>query len=388
MRREITVGRSAVFPGEQPGGTITLAATRSCRAPRAELRALRPDLWAVVLAGGNGTRLQGFVRHFLGSDRPKQFCRITGTRSMLRHTWDRAARVVVPDRTVTVITAGQEHFLDEEACRGVPGTVLVQPSNKETAPGLLLALLSIARRSPAATAVVFPADHFIWEEDRFAMHVGAAISATHGMPDRISLLGVEAERPETGYGWIAPGAPLAGGPAGELYAVRRFWEKPDRQTARRLFACGYLWNTLVLAGHLAAYLNLAEACVPEVVGPLRSAAESLGTTTEQAALGAAYARVPPTNLSCALLAQRPEGLMVLAARGVSWSDWGDPGRILRTLCRFGMRPTWLRTSVENQKPAAAGMGKEDRLLANTRVPIDLAARKGGAPDTCEASQRS
>lgn len=97
-------------------------------------------LWAVVLAGGEGTRLQRFVRQVLGSDRPKQFCRIIGTRSMLRHTWDRAARVVKSDRIVTVITAGQERYLEEEARRGVPGAVLVQPANRETAAGLLVAL--------------------------------------------------------------------------------------------------------------------------------------------------------------------------------------------------------------------------------------------------------
>jgi mannose-1-phosphate guanylyltransferase len=95
----------------------------------------------VVLAGGRGTRLQQFIRHITGSDRPKQFCRIVGTRSMLRHTWDRARRIAAPDRILTVITAGQEAYLQDEPSGSVPGSVLVQPANKDTAPGLLLPLL-------------------------------------------------------------------------------------------------------------------------------------------------------------------------------------------------------------------------------------------------------
>jgi mannose-1-phosphate guanylyltransferase len=314
------------------------------------LDAERPDLqpgargdetWALILAGGAGKRLQRFAREILGTERPKQFCRIIGTRSMLRHTWDRAARLVDPDRIVTIITAGQERYLDEEARRGVPGTVLVQPANKDTGPGLLLPLLWIDRRAPEATVAVFPADHFIWEEDRFVAHLRAGVAAAETFPDRLAVLGVEADSPDVSYGWIAPGEPLGVRLEAEVYAVRRFWEKPGRRTAARLFAAGHLWNTLVLAGRLQTYLGLAEEYLPEVLEPLRAVEECLGTTAQTAALREAYRCMASTNFSQGLLAQRPERLMVLAARGVCWSDWGDPDRILRTLRRFDQRPGWL-----------------------------------------------
>ena len=312
------------------------------------------DLWAVVLAGGEGMRLRRFVRQVLGSERPKQFCRIVGRRSMLRHTWDRALGMVDPAQIVTVITAGQEPYLaEEEAGAGVPGTVLVQPGNKDTAPGLLLPLVWIAAHAPGATVVVFPADHFIWEEDRFTLHVRAATGAALDLPDRLVLLGVEADSPDVGYGWIAPGEPVGAGPAAEVYAVRRFWEKPDRATAAHLFARGYFWNTLVLAGRLEAYLGLAAVCVPQVLGPLRAMDLSSDTTPAAAALAAAYGCIPSTNLSHAMLARCPQGLMVLAARGVAWSDWGDPDRIVRTLRRFDRRPSWL---LAYARARAAGAG--------------------------------
>lgn len=304
-------------------------------------RGPREEPWVVVLAGGDGRRLRAFTRQALGTERPKQFCRIIGTRSMLRHTWDRAARLAAPERIITVITEGQQAYLEEEARHGVPGTVILQPENKETAPGLLLPLVWIARRNPVATVAVLPADHFIWEEDRFERHMRAAIGAMVHLHGRLILLGVEADGAETGYGWIAPGQPVEAGAATEVYAVRRFWEKPDRLTAALLFGRGYFWNTFVLVGGADAFLELAEAGVPETLMPLRAVAPCLGTPAEAAALAQAYKHLRATNLSRALLARHPEALLVLAARGMSWCDWGDPARILRTLRRFGRRPTWL-----------------------------------------------
>ena len=307
------------------------------RGPRGETG----DTWVVVLAGGQGTRLQQFIRHITGSDRPKQFCRIVGTRSMLRHTWDRARRIVPPDRILTVITAGQEAYLRDEASGTAPGGVLVQPANKETAPGLLLPLLWIAERDPAATVVVFPSDHFIWEEERFLLHVRDAVRASRHFADRIVVLGVEADGPEQSYGWIAPGPPCEADAGVELYHVRRFWEKPDRATAAGLFASGFFWNTFVLAGQLGAFVGAARHAMPEVIDSLSVAASFLGTRYEADVLAATYRSLRPVNFSSALLAGQPETLLALSVRAVYWSDWGDPRRILRTLQRIDRRPAWL-----------------------------------------------
>jgi mannose-1-phosphate guanylyltransferase len=260
---------------------------------------------------------------------------------------------------MTIITAGQERYIDEEARRGVPGTVLVQPENKDTAPGLLLPLVWIARRNPVATVAVFPADHFIWEEDRFESHMRAAVGAAANLPRRVILLGVEADGPETAYGWIAPGEPVEAGPATKLYAVRQFWEKPDRLTAALLFTRGYFWNTFILAGGVDAFLGLAEAGVPEALTPLRAVAACLGTLAEAAALTQAYRHLRSTNLSQALLARHPEALLVLAARGISWCDWGDPDRILRSLRRFDRQPAWLPVYARTQAGMGAGLTREN-----------------------------
>jgi mannose-1-phosphate guanylyltransferase len=126
-----------------------------------------------------------------------------------------------------------------------------------------------------------------------------------------------------------------------VYSVRGFWEKPDRWTAAQFLAEGYLWNTLVIVGRLDVYLQMAEACVPEIFAPLRALAACLDTAAEAAALATTYRRLPSADLSQAMLARRPQLLSVLPATDVGWSDWGEPDRILETLRRFDLRPRWL-----------------------------------------------
>lgn len=300
------------------------------------------DVWVVVLAGGRGVRLEPFIRNVLQSDRPKQFCRIIGRRSMLRHTWDRALRLAPASRLVTVITAGQERFLADEAADGIPGRVLAQPRNRETGPGLVLPLLWIARRAPHAQVAVFPADHFIWEEFRFLEVVRAALGAACAQPARVVLLGMEATAPETGYGWIAPGKPLDGrGASEDLFRVQGFWEKPDRDLAMRLQAAGCLWNSFVLAADVGALLALAAAHLPEAVAILREASAWWETPREAEALAAAYRKLAPANFSAQVLEPGHEALLVRAVRGVTWCDWGDADRIVRTVRQFDRHPSWL-----------------------------------------------
>ena len=305
----------------------------------------RDPLWIVVLAGGRGCRLEAFLRNALGETRPKQFCRITGSRSMLRHTWDRARRLVPGRRVVTVITAGQERFVAAEADPpGIPGRVLVQPADRETGPGVLLPLLWISHQQPDATIVVFPADHFVWEESRFMGHVAQAVIISRRWPDRIVLLGMEADSAETSYGWIERGAACDGAlPDGELFTVANFWEKPDGVLARQLHTQGCLWNSFVMAGTVHGFLQLVRRHQPEALEILQTATRQFGTSGERAAIAAAYRRLSAFDFSRDILTRGREALLVQPARRLTWSDWGEPARIQQSLERIGCRPKWLTT---------------------------------------------
>jgi mannose-1-phosphate guanylyltransferase len=108
---------------------------------------------------------------------------------MLQHTFDRAERLIPRRKILTVVT---KHHLAPEVCRQLadraPGSVIVQPENKDTGPGILLPLTYLHKRCPEATLAVFPSDHFILEEDRFIDHVSLAARAVHHDPSQIVLL--------------------------------------------------------------------------------------------------------------------------------------------------------------------------------------------------------
>src|SRR5262245_7386775 len=139
-------------------------------------------LWGIVLAGGDGRRLQPFVRTCFGAERPKQYCAFLDHRSLLRHTLARAERLIPPERLLTIITQRHLPYAREELHDRPPETTLVQPCNRETGPGILLPLLHVHRRDPEAVVVLLPADHFIREEARFMAAIACAAAYASECP--------------------------------------------------------------------------------------------------------------------------------------------------------------------------------------------------------------
>src|ERR1041384_173135 len=295
------------------------------------------NLWGVILAGGEGERVQSFPRRVVADVRPKQFCAITGRHSMLRHTLDRAQVLIPPQRTLTIITHHHMRYAQEQLSDRPPGTVVVQPSSRGTGVGILLPLLKIRKRHADSIVVVFPADHFVIDKERFMYHVASAARIVHADPSVVVILGVNPNRAESGYGWVERGSRIERCQGAILHRVRRFWEKPAEKTAQTLFDNGCLWNTFVLVGHTSVLLNHLRSVVPEIYEPLHSVQDILDTTAEGGAIMEVFEHLPSADFSRAVLQKIPEHLRVLELTGVYWSDWGEAHRILHEVERFNMR---------------------------------------------------
>jgi mannose-1-phosphate guanylyltransferase len=283
------------------------------------------------------------IRDWLGEDRPKQYCTFTGSRSMLRHTWDRALRLTPEQRLVTVVAREHRRFVDEEAQRGpVPGLLIEQPRDRGTAPGLLLPLGLVLARDPQATVLVLPADHFLHPETAFLRTVASACLLAQKV-DRLILLGAVPAAAETDYGWILPhcppGLPLTSAPL----PVASFQEKPSQEVAEELLAAGALWNTMILAAPVAQLWRLAQRLLPEPTAQLgalqpllRQATGSFPrTAAELVALESTYRTLPRADFSRDLLQAARDQQLVVPLAGVDWSDWGRPERVVETLERLG-----------------------------------------------------
>jgi mannose-1-phosphate guanylyltransferase len=135
------------------------------------------DRWAVILAGGDGTRLQSLTRMISGDDRPKQFCAFQGSATLLEQTRQRVALSVPNKYTLTVVTQIHERFYKPLFKNSPKGQLLVQPINKGTAPAILFSALKVAQLSPNATVAFFPSDHHLTNEPQFMEHVESAFAA-------------------------------------------------------------------------------------------------------------------------------------------------------------------------------------------------------------------
>ena len=333
MSQQVVAQRKHV--GMRSNGLVLLGEVRSRRQHQGTPQGTG-SIWAVVLAGGEGVRLRPLVRRVFGDERPKQFCPLFGSRTLLRQTLDRVGRLIPPDRTVVVGLESHERYLAQEF--GEPGGphVLKQPQSRGTAAAVLFAAQWIAARDPRATAVFFPSDHFVLEEEVFMEQVSDAARFVKRQPKWIVLLGVQPDEPETEYGWIEPGERVAWTGLRPVYRVRQFLEKPSREVAQTLFVQGGLWNTLVFAAEVGTLLATGRECVPSLSERIARLSAFWGSEHERWAVRQAYALAPTANFSQAILEARLERLAVVKVSGLTWCDLGSPDRVLKTLagCRI------------------------------------------------------
>jgi mannose-1-phosphate guanylyltransferase len=293
--------------------------------------------WAVILAGGEGTRLQALTRVISGDSRPKQFCPIFDDQTLLTQTRERLAKAISRERTLFVVVKPHERFYSDELSGVEPTRMIVQPSNKGTAAAILFSLLRIARFDQDAIVSFFPADHYYNNETPFLDAVHSAFLLARENPSSIVLLGAEPKYPEIEYGWIEPGANLDS-PFGECSRVNRFWEKPTVEIASQLHDRGCLWNTFVMVGRVRTFLESIESTVPNLLQDFLKICRGTGTSADS--VGRLYRTISSVDFSQQVLSMCSDRLLVLKMDKAGWSDLGKPERVIATLATAGIKPQW------------------------------------------------
>ena len=263
----------------------------------------------VILCGGSGTRLWPRSR----KHRPKPFLPLLGERTLFQQTLDRAsdpARFAPP-----TIVAGSAHcgHIEAQAAEQPGARLIIEPAAKNTAPAIALA----AHALPAdAIMLVCPSDHHIADTDAFL--AGVADAAALAREDYMVAFGIAPTGPETGYGYIRKGAPLAPG-----NAVAQFVEKPDLATAERFLAAGdYVWNGGIFAFRAGAFLAELETHRPEMAAQVERAwgdATQGGWQVHPAA--EPFAKIAGESIDYAVMEATARAAVVAADMG--WSDIGN-----------------------------------------------------------------
>lgn len=298
--------------------------------------------YAVILAGGDGSRLKHLTRVISGDERPKQFCPILSNETLLDVTRNRVSLKIAPENTFFSLTQKHERFYDALLRNVSKRQKIVQPENKGTAPAILYSLLHLARHAPDATVAFFPSDHYFSDDRAFMENVETAFRAIEINPDSLVLLGIEPESAETAYGWIEPKNSLFRKLAKSVSRVSKFWEKPTFEVAQALLLKGCLWNSFVMIGKVGTFLKSIEKHLPELYRIFAASSIAFGTSAEKATVRALYAWIEDANFSSEVLEKAIDELYVMRVSDVVWSDWGEPQRVLGTLENLGIQTDWMR----------------------------------------------
>ncbi|MGA2878121.1 MAG: sugar phosphate nucleotidyltransferase [Bryobacteraceae bacterium] len=313
-----------------------------------------PQVWAVVLAGGDGTRLRSLTQLISGEDRPKQFCQVYGGKTLLAQTRARLANAIHPERTAFVLVKTHEKFYRSELDDVEPRRLIVQPDNKGTTAAVICSLLRITALAGDPVVAFFPTDHHYSNEAGFSASVHRAVRVAQYRSDILVLLGAEAEHAEVEYGWIEPGTRFDSPFTSALLRVTRFWEKPSHPTAQALFARGCLWNTFVMVGRASTFLALLENTMAPAVLEAFMAAQRYGNhATYLGDQDKLWATLTAGDFSRQVLTPSTQHLAVLPVGDIGWSDLGTPERVRAAMAQSGLRPWWQESAKnENSKDLA------------------------------------
>jgi mannose-1-phosphate guanylyltransferase len=258
--------------------------------------------WAVVLAGGSGTRFWPLST----PEKPKQLLPLAGTTSTAEETIDRLTGLIPRERILVVTGSALAGPLQERL--GLPASnFLVEPRAASTAPALIWATTEAQQRDPEAEVLSLHADWAVGDAAAFRRTAEAALVAARRY-QRLVTVGVVPSRPETGYGYIVPGPALGDG----ARMVARFSEKPDAATALDLMAAGALWNSGLFAWTADCLLSEAEAHTPEIAPhlPLLRAGD----------IARFFREVTPISIDVGLL-ERSAAVAVVSG-AFAWDDVG------------------------------------------------------------------
>lgn len=240
------------------------------------------------------------------------------------------AESVAPRGRVCAIVAAQHRRWWERLPERLPASnVIVQPENRGTANGILLALTRISERDRNARVVLLPSDHHVEDEPTLAGSLRCAGEHLRLRPDEILLLGIQPGEADPELGYIVPGHRF---PQGTL-EIAQFVEKPPASIARQLIEKGALWNSFILAATAGALLRLLRQRFPEIVDAMRDVVRrDRHRPDNPIATARLYAHLPSLDFSRDVLStEREPTLRVLAVPECGWSDLGNPTRIAATL---------------------------------------------------------
>lgn len=274
------------------------------------------NLWAVILAGGYGTRFWPLSR----MKRPKQFLPIVSEKPMVQETIERILPLVSPERIIAIAPKDLISVLKKETSKYKGIKIIEEPSGKNTAPSIILACTFISKLDDDPTVIVLPSDHFIGNKEEFLRAVNASFHLSRDV-ESLFTFGIKPSSPETGFGYIQINREKLRSYEGEkFFEVLRFVEKPTRQTAEEYLRSGdYFWNSGMFLWRISVFKESLKRYAPEYY-EIYEELEKVSLNQKSKVLEI-WDKIKPLSIDYALMERASSILMVRA--DFDWSDVGS-----------------------------------------------------------------
>jgi mannose-1-phosphate guanylyltransferase len=270
--------------------------------------------WAVIMAGGSGTRFWPESR----KHRAKQFLNLFGKKTLIEETLSRVKKVV-PLSRILVFTAQNKAASTAKLLRIPRSQVIGEPVGRNTAPCAAWAASLILKKDPSAVLGIFPADHFIKDEITFSkiLRIAYEQADREGMP---VTLGIEPDRPHTGYGYLELGEKKTMACGMPVFFLKCFHEKPKLTQAQKyLRSKKFLWNAGIFIWRADCLLETARRELPAI---FRAVIKITNEGLSGASVKRILAKVPNISIDHGMMEKLFGGILAIPA-AMGWSDVGS-----------------------------------------------------------------
>lgn len=340
-------------------------------------------LYPIILSGGSGTRLWPLSR----TTSPKQFLPLVSEKTLFQETLLRLRGIA--DIAAPIIVCNSEHrFLAAEQLRAIgmpPLSLILEPFGRNTAPAVAVAALSAQAKETDAVLLVLPADHLIKNTNGFYQAILSAV--TLAKQGNLVTFGIKPNEPSTGFGYIERG-PAIQTTEEQAYAVTRFVEKPDIETAKDFLASGnFFWNSGMFVFKAETYLAELQKFRPDIYAASQQSWKMSHRDLDFCRLDeTAFAVCPSDSIDYAVMEHTHSAAMVTV--DIGWSDIGSWSSLAETSPQ-DPRGNALRGDVyaaetdncyiRSESRLVAAIGVKDLIIVETADAI-LVTHKDAAQD--------
>lgn len=273
--------------------------------------------YVIIMAGGIGSRFWPLSR----KEKPKQFLDILGTGETLIQQTFRRFKKNCPAKNIYVVTSEEHKNLVVEQLGIAPSNVLAEPFRRNTAPCLAYGTFRILKENPDAIITVTPSDHLIMKEEIFTQVIRESMDFVETNHEALLTLGIQPDKPETGYGYIQADIKKQVKGFDNLMKVKTFTEKPDIELARKFLQSGdFFWNSGIFTWHVNSIIAAFKKYLPDLYYAFEEGKEVFGTEKENSFIRSTYTACKSISIDYGIM-EKADNVYVMRTE-IGWSDLG------------------------------------------------------------------